>query len=132
MRNHSLFIFLPVILIAVLSGCGISSKTASEGTPMIVIDGGARLFDGSDIIGSLPAGTEVTMIERKDNWCLVEVPVDDYNMKIKGSISADALAPAPENASVQVISPSFIKIPVLSRVSAFVNHYFAIRKVWIA
>jgi len=105
MRNYSLFIFLLVTLIAVLSGCGVSSKTASEGTPMIVIDGGARLFDGSDIVGSLPAGTEVTMIERRDKWCLVEVPVNDYNMKIKGSISADALAPAPENASVQVMAP---------------------------
>jgi hypothetical protein len=72
---------------------------------MIVIDGGASLFHGNEVVGVLPAGTEVTMMERKDRWCLVEVSVDNYNMKIKGSIKADALAPAPEGASVQIVAP---------------------------
>lgn len=105
MRNHLLFIVLCTILAAAISGCGVSNKAASERIPMIVIDGGASLFDGNELLATLPAGTEVSMIEQKDKWCLVEVCVDDYNMKVKGSISADALALLPDNASVNVVAP---------------------------
>jgi hypothetical protein len=105
MRNHLLFIVLCVILAVVVSGCGASKEAASERTPMIVIDGGASLFNGNELLANLPAGTEVSMIERKDDWCLVEVCVDDYNMKVKGSMSSDALAPLPEHASVNIVAP---------------------------
>ena len=106
MRNHFLFIAFFAIIGVILSGCGMSTKTASEITPMIVIDGGAGLYDGNDLIGKLPAGTEVSMIEKKGKWCLVEVQVDNYNMKVKGLMSPEALAPAPENASVNVVAPT--------------------------
>jgi ligand-binding sensor domain-containing protein len=90
----------------VFSGCGVSNKAVTERVPMIVIDGGAALFDGNELIATLPAGTEVSMIEQKDKWCVVEVCVDDYNMKVKGSISSSALVPAPENISVSIIAPA--------------------------
>ena len=105
MRRYSLFIILLIILGIMALGCGVSNKAAEEMTPMIVIDGGTKLFKGSEIVGTLPTGTEVSMIEKQDEWCLVEVSVDDYNMKIKGMISADALAPAPDNASVNIVAP---------------------------
>jgi len=94
-----------VLCLSMVFGCGVSNKAANEPVPMIVIDGGASLFDGNEVVGALPAGTEVSMIERKDEWCLVEVSVDEYNLKIKGTIRADALAPAPESASVQIVAP---------------------------
>ncbi len=105
MRNYLWSVIVCMILGAAIYGCGMS-KEAAEPVPMIVIDGGASLFDGNELLATLPAGTEVNMIERKDKWCLVEVCVDDYNMKVKGSISASALAPAPENASVSIIAPA--------------------------
>jgi len=104
MRNSLLFIIC-VILAATVFGCGASNKAVTERTPMMVIDGGASLFNGNELMANLPAGTEVSMIERKDKWCLVEVCVDDYNMKVKGSISASALAPIPEHASVNMVAP---------------------------
>ena len=39
------------------------------------------------------------------------------------------VARAYPNAKVRLIRPSFIKIPIISRISAFITHYFAIRKV---
>ena len=93
MRIWLRFVILCMALGMAVSGCGVSNKVANESVPMIVIDGGASLFDGNELIGMLPAGTEVNMIDRKDDWCVVEVSVDDYNLKVKGSISASALAP---------------------------------------
>lgn len=106
MRIHFSFAILCIALGAVIFGCGVSNKTANKPVPMIVIDGGASLFDGNELVGVLPAGTEVNMIEKKDEWSLVEVCVDDYNLKVKGSISSSSLAPAPENASVNIIAPA--------------------------
>ena len=106
MRNQLFLIALLMILGAVVLGCGVSNKAANESIPMIVIDGGTRFYDGNDVIGTLPVGTEVDMIERKDEWYLVAVSVDDYDMKLKGLVSADALAPAPENASAQILAPA--------------------------
>ncbi len=37
-----------------------SNKNFYDGTRMIVIDGGASLYNGNELIASLPAGTEVT------------------------------------------------------------------------
>lgn len=107
MRNYLSIIALCIILCFAVYGCGVSNKTATESIPMIVTAGGASLFNGNEVVGTLPAGTEVNMIERKDNkWCLVEVAVNDYNMRVKGLISADVLAPAPEDASMRVIAPA--------------------------
>ena len=101
-----------VLCFLMVSGCGVSNKAASETTPMIVIDGGTSLFNGNDVVGALPAGTEVSMLTTEGKWCLVEVSVfvssetrDDYNMKIKGLVSANALAPAPDNASAHIVAP---------------------------
>jgi hypothetical protein len=104
MRSSGWWVLVLILASCFVLGCGVSKKAANEGAPMIVIDK-TRLFKGNDVVGTLPAGTEVSMIERKDEWCLVEVSIDDYNMKIKGLISADSLAPAPENASVQIVAP---------------------------
>jgi len=106
MRNYFIFITILAITSMILSGCSMANKTASEISPMIVIDGGAGLYNGNELIGNLPAGTEVNMIEKKDKWCLVEVQVDKYNMKVKGLMSPESLAPAPENASVNVVAPA--------------------------
>jgi hypothetical protein len=106
MRNHIVFIAFCAIVVMACIGCGMSNKTANELTPMIVIDGGAGLYDGNDLIGNLPAGTDVNMIEKKGKWCLVEVQVDNLNMKVKGLMSPESLAPAPENASVNIVAPT--------------------------
>ena len=106
MRIYLRFLILCTFLGIMVSGCGVSNKVATESVPMIVVDGGASLFSGNELLANLPAGTEVNMIEQKDKWCVVEVCVDSYNMKVKGSISADALAPAPENASINMIAPA--------------------------
>ncbi|HGE72658.1 TPA: hypothetical protein ENX78_17610, partial [Candidatus Poribacteria bacterium] len=106
MRSCFLFIALSIIISALFLSCGMSNKTASEITPMIVVDGGAGLYDGNDLIGNLPAGTEVGLIEKRGKWCLVEVQVEGYNMKVKGLMSPESLAPAPENASIQVVAPA--------------------------
>ncbi len=106
MRSCFLFIVLLVIISIMSLSCGISNKTASEITPMIVVDGGAGLYNGNELIGNLPAGTEVGLIEKRGKWCLVEVQVDGYNMKVKGLMSQESLAPAPENASIQVVAPT--------------------------
>ena len=91
---HSCFLSIALLIVisAVFFSCGMSNKMASEMTPMIVVDGGAGLYDGNDLIGNLPAGTEVCLIEKKGKWCLVEVQVDGYNMKVKGLISPESLA----------------------------------------
>lgn len=106
MRSCFLSIVLLIVISAMFLSCGMSNKMASEMTPMIVVDSGAGLYDGNDLIGNLPAGTEVSLIEKKGKWCLVEVQVDGYNMKVKGMISPESLAPAPENASIQVVAPT--------------------------
>lgn len=106
MRNYTLFITFLIIIALACTGCGVSNKMASEITPMIVIDGGASLYDGNELIGNLPAGTEVSMLEKKGKWCLVEVKIDSHNMKVKGLMSPESLAPAPENASVNVVAPT--------------------------
>ncbi len=106
MRTYLGFTVLCIVLGAAIFGCGMTNKAANEPVPMIVIDGGASLFDGNELLATLPIGTEVHMLERKEEWCLVEVCVNDYNMKVKGTISTDALAPTPENASVSIIAPA--------------------------
>ena len=64
MRNYFIFITILAVTGVMLSGCGMANKTASEITPMIVIDGGSGLYNGNELIGKLPAGTEVNMIEK--------------------------------------------------------------------
>ena len=115
MRAYLRFLVLCVVLSAAIYGCGMFKTAVNEPVPMIVIDGGASFFDGNELLATLPVGTEVNMIEQKDKWCLVEVCVDDYNMKVKGTISADALAPAPDNASVNIIAPAVSPVYELKR-----------------
>lgn len=103
MNNKLLFITL--ILAILIVGCGVSNRQFNEGKKMIVIDGGASLYNGNELIASLPAGTEVTMLENKGKWCLVEVQVNEYNMKVKGLMKPDSLSPMPENATTKVVAP---------------------------
>ncbi len=105
MRSYLLLIISLIVLGMVIFGCAVSNKVANEPTPMIVIDGGAKLFKGDEIVGTLPAGTEVSMIERQNEWCLVEVCIDDYKMNIRGTIATDALALAPDNTVVNIVAP---------------------------
>ncbi|MBD3183156.1 hypothetical protein GF312_12750 [Candidatus Poribacteria bacterium] len=95
-----------LILVIFLAGCGASKNELVKGTPMMVIDGGARVFKGSKTVGTLPAGTEVKMISQDEEWCLVEVPVEEYNMKIEGLISVDSLAPVPESPTANIVTPT--------------------------
>lgn len=106
MRIYLRFVIFCMVLGMIISGCGVSNKAVNESIPMIVIDGGASLFDGNELLGTLPAGTEVRMIEQKDKWSLVEVYVDEYDMKLKGSICTSALAPAPDDAIINIIGPA--------------------------
>ena len=59
--------------------------------------------------------------------------IDYESMWEKGSVISKKqemnVARAYPNAKVRLIRPSFIKIPIISRISAFITHYFAIRKV---
>ena len=103
MRNY-MVIFAFLLIIASISGCGISNN-ASEPVNMMVIDGSAGLFVGNDRVGSLPAGTQVNMLEKKGKWCVVEIPMNEYNLKVKGLIVSEPLAQAPERASIEVMSP---------------------------
>ncbi|MGQ9610689.1 MAG: ligand-binding sensor domain-containing protein [bacterium] len=102
---HSRFLFFNLVLTILIVGCGISNKNFNDGTKMIVIDGGASLYNGNELIASLPAGTEVTMLENKGKWCLVEVNVNEYNMKVKGLMKPDSLSPMPETAITKVVAP---------------------------
>jgi len=106
MRNYFLFLALCVAIAIASVGCGASKNSEGLVKPMIVIDAGAGLYDGNELVGNLPAGTEVNMIEDKGKWCLVEVQVESHNMKIKGLMSPESLAPAPENVSINIMAPA--------------------------
>ncbi len=98
--NAVIFIALGIII----AGCAIN-KAAMENEiaaakeqriPMIITAEEANLYDNNTVIGKLPVGTKVYMLHKGNAWCAVEVPIDKYSMKIRGSVSSDVLAPAPE------------------------------------
>lgn len=94
-----------LIYTLVFVGCGISNKSAIDGVPMVVTQGGAEIYNGNELMGSLPAGTEVKMLEKKGKWCFVEVHIKELNMTVKGLMDPNALAPAPEDAIERVVAP---------------------------
>ena len=95
-----------IVLALIMTGClsGVN-QAALEGQavtmeglkiPMVVTAEEANIYDGNTVIGKLPVGTKVYVLHKGSTWYTVELPVDKYAMKIRGSMDADVLAPIPE------------------------------------
>ncbi|HGJ67088.1 TPA: hypothetical protein ENS27_17140 [bacterium] len=123
MRNCLFITFFCLIIAMIFIGCGISNKSLMEATPMVVVDGGAGLYNGNELIGNLPAGTEVTMLEKKDKWCLVEVKVDSHNMKVKGLMKPESLALCAEDSSINVVAPVVSPVYESRRQEVWANYF---------
>jgi hypothetical protein len=83
-----------------LSGCVPSLKVIqgeAKHEPMVIKAAEAKLYDGNKVIGKLPVGTQVFLIRRGKNWSIVELPIEEYEMRIRGSVLTSALAPVPKS-----------------------------------
>lgn len=91
--------YLPLLLLTafypVLSGCLSPKELVGEPSyePMVIRAEEAKLYDGGRVIGKLPVGTEVYLIRRGKTWSIVELPIERYDMRIRGAVLTAALAP---------------------------------------
>jgi len=103
-----------LLIVLVVAGC--INKTAMEnevvgekqGVPMIITAEEANLYEHNKVIGKIPVGTKVYMVRKGNPWCIIDVPIEQYEMSVRGAVSADVLAPAKSTPSImeQVETPA--------------------------
>ena len=103
-------LFIVLVIVGCISKTALESEVEGEkqGVPMIITAEEANLYEQNKVIGKLPVGTRVYMVQKSDPWCIVDVPIEQYEMMVRGAISTDVLVPAKNAPSVlkQVEAPA--------------------------
>ncbi len=106
MRSHSWILPLSFIgtVLAFIAGCSSTHDMAlqQQGSLMVVSSQSANFYQGNQVIGRLPVGTQITVLEQGDPWSKVEVYIQEYDLRVQGSMIAKELVPLAKDAEIRL------------------------------